>query len=188
MAGETLLTLAEVLASLPDNATQLIAPLAHRNQTIALVNDVGFVEEDSPFTIPIVDGVFVGINILLPTPEFVGNFWISDGNNALIPEFGAVTINPGHTRLLDMVVHLEVTRDGAGLEEQFTFQFFQGGSPVGREVSAGLDDEAQFVNVNEEILYDYSVAAPMTIQVRGDGTGSDLDVSDFSMKVIGALI
>lgn len=188
MAGETLLSLAEVLASLPDNASQLIAPLSHRNEVIALTNDVGFVEEDASFTIPIVDGVFVSINPLMPSADAVGNFWVIDGNNALLPDFGAVTINPGHLRLLDMTAHLELARVGGGPAEGYTFQFFVGGVATGREISVELDDNSEALTLSEETLYDYSVSDPVTIRVRGDGTGADLNVFDIDMKVVGILI
>ena len=187
MAGETLLTLAQLLASLPDNVTQLIKPLDHRNQTIALVNDVGFIEDDDSFTVGITDGVFTPINILLPTPDTVGNFWTSDGNNALIPNFGTITINPGHERLLDLNAHLELAKTGGGTAN-YTFQFFVGGSFVGREINVAIGADTESLSVSEEILYDYSVSGPVDLRVRGDGTVDDLNVDDFSLKVMGALI
>lgn len=187
MAGETLLTLAEVLASLPDNNSNLIQPLDHRNEAIALTNDVGFVEEDDAFVIPIIDGTFVSINPLMPTPTTVGNFWITDGNNALIPSFGTITINPGHQRLLDLTCHIEAAKQG-GASTSYTFQFFVGASPAGREINIDLDPSTEALTLSEEVLYDYSVADPVTIRVRGDGTGDDLDVADMDMKVVGILI
>ena len=189
MAGESLLTLAEVLASLPDNNSNLIQPLDHRNDVIALTNDLGFLEENDPFTIPILDGTFVSINPLLPTPIQVSNFWALDGTNAQFVDYGAITINPGHQRLLNLVCSLFVQKVGGGTAS-YTFQFFVAGAPVSREIDVADIGPFQQVAFGEEILFDYSlgVAAPVTVRVRGDGTTDGLEVEDFSMKLTGVLI
>lgn len=190
MAGESLLTLAEVLASLPDNNSNLIDPLDHRNEVISLVNDVAFLEEDDPFVIPITDGVFVSINLQLVTPEFLGNGWSLDGNNAFFTDFGVVTINPGLERLLSMQCSILLNKQGGGTSD-YTFQFHVAGAPVGRVINiAEISTAQQEVTFEETLTFDYSIGItdPVTIQVRGDGTGDDLDVDDFSMKLVGVII
>jgi len=187
MAGETLLTFDEMLAALPDNSSQLISPLDMRDIVIALSNDIGFVSEENPFTIPIVSGVPVSILGQMPTPVLVTNRWVLDGNNQLTPDWAGVTINPGTSRLLRVQCQMAVDKVGAG-DDVYEFNITVGGVIAGRTITLTLGALPVFVSLNLDIVYDQSVAAPIDVVVTGIGTIDNLDVTDLSLMLIGAAI
>ena len=187
MAGETLLTFAEMLAALPDNSAQLIAPVNMRDVVIANANDIAFLSDSDPFTLPITAGVPVSVLGALPTPDLITNRYVLDGNQQLVADWGAVTVNPGTTRILRLQAQMWGNKEGTQTDT-YEFSITVGGTQAGRTVNVELGVQPIGIGLTVDVLYDHSLALPIDLTVTGIGTGDDLNIEDFSFAAIGILI
>ena len=191
MAGETLLTLADVLASFPDNDQKLITPLDARNMIITEAVNVGYLESDTlPFTIPVVAGTPVSINQSIPTPNFVGNFWRIDANIAFVENYSTytppITVNPGTFRISAFRASMNLQKIGTG-SDTYQFQWYVDGVPFGNAGEITIDDNDPFyVAISADALADMSLSQAFDVRVTGVGTGDDLQVNQLLLRATGA--
>lgn len=187
MAGEELLSSAELLANIPDNTSQLVDPLDIRNLVIGLPPDSIIAEDETPFTIPIVTGTPVVVNNLLPSPAVTQAHWMLDGNQAFIPDWAGIIVNSGLTRIVNLTAVLSVSKVGGG-NDDYGIDFFIGGVLAGAGSNFEIKDIDTVVTVVTSQEYDHSVAAPIDLRVTGIGTGDDLDVSSILIGLTGSLL
>ena len=191
MAGETLRTIAEVLAAFPDNTQRLITPLDARDMIITEAINVGYLESDTtPFTIPIVAGTPVSVNASIPTPNFIGNFWRIDGNNAFVENYTTYTtpiiVNPGTVRICAFRASMQVQKIGTG-SDVYEFQWFADGVPFGNPGQITVDDTDPFyIATSSDALVDVSLSQAFDLRVTGIGTGDDLQVNTVLLRASGA--
>jgi len=188
MAGEILKSAAGLLAGFPDNVSGQIAASDSRNFVISVITALGHVEDDTSWTIPITSGVPTVVNPLIPGSKvFTGNFFTLDGNNAFIPDYGSVIINPGTIRLVDAEAFIIVTKSGS--VAQYETQWRVGGVPIGTPITQEIQATAtQLILAEEEFVYDVEVGAPLDLQITGIGTNDDLTVFDIRQRVESLLI
>ncbi len=189
MAGEVLRTAAELLADLPDNTSQLIQPVNNRNMVVGLATDFGVLEEDNPFTIPVIDGTPVSINAVLPAPTFEGRPWQLDGSQAMFADWstiGVAVLGP-IDRLMDLRAYIVLEKAGGGVGD-YDFQFFTGGIPLANVITLEIGAAQEQITIFADATYDHFLELSVDLRVTGDGTGDDLDVTEFSMRLIGAIL
>lgn len=188
MAGEILKSADGLLAGFPDNVSGQIAATDSRNFVISAITAIGHVEDDAGFTIPITSGVPTVINPIIPvTMVFTGNFFTLDGNNAFIPDYGSVIINPGTVRLVDAESFMVVTKSGS--VAQYETQWRVGGVPIGTPITQEIQPTAtSLILAEEEFVYDVDIGAPLDLQITGIGTNDDLQVFDIRQRVESQLI
>jgi len=142
--ADTLRTLNEAIAQLPDNAAQLIQPIHVREAIYSLAPDgiTVSLEPPVPVTVPILGSADLNVDLF---PQLNGDeslYWDLDGNGAAGPGSypGDVVIPPGHARLVTIsgIVSFEATT-----AETYTFTFTRDGTPIGDpftvETSTQLD-------------------------------------------------
>ena len=191
MAGETLRTIAEVLASFPDNSSRLITPLDARDMIVTEAVNVGYLEPMTlPFTIPVVADTPVSINQAMPDFEFVGNFWRVDGNRAFVENYTTYTppiiVNPGTFRSSAFNLSMNVQKIGTGTDT-YRIEWFKNGTPFGNPLIFDVDDVDPFyVAVRADDLTDISLSDVFDVRVTGVGTGDDLQVNQLQMRATGA--
>lgn len=188
--AETLRTLNELLALFPDNTSGLIDAEASRDLIVSVAASQGFLEDDQlSFLVDIADGVFVSINPETSVgPGSAFNRWILDGNQAFVPDYGSTVVNPGHTRLVPVAAAMLLEKIGGGTET-YDFQIFVGGVAQGVPLSRSIAANTETTLIDTEtFVYDVAAGAPIDIRVAGVGTGDDLTVHDFRMRVSGLLL
>ena len=186
---EVLRTAAELLADLPDNTSQLIQPVNNRNMVVGLATDIGVLEEETPFSIPIIDGTPVIINPLLPAPTFDGRPWVLDGGQAMFADWAAIGVSVlgPLDRLIDLRAYVVLLKQGGGVGT-YDFQFFTGGIPLAQPITLEIGITQEQITLFSDDLYDHFTALPVDLRVTGVGTSDDLDVTEFSMRLIGAIL
>ena len=188
MAGESLLTVAEMLASFPDNTQNLIQPLNQRDMVLSEAVNVGFLRSETPFTIPITDGVYTQINSLMPTPDFTANFWALDANQAFIESYTTdygIIVSPDTNRLTGITVRMYCQKAGAQAAA-YTAKVFLDGVEGTATVPFTLEQGVpEIVTITGDGVLDYSLRQTVDVRIAGDGTADDIDVSTLVIKVEG---
>lgn len=191
MAGETLLTIDEMLDSFPTNTQGLITALDSRSMIVSECVNVGYLVEDNApgFTVPITDGVWVPVNPQIISPVFVGNYWKIDANNAFLPSYvdKGVTVNPNTNRLTGIRFGARVSKVGGGTA-MYSFAFFKSGVQIGStpaEFEIGTSEQG--IASSRDLIQDMALSSEqIDLRVRGEGTGDDLNVLEFTMRATGA--
>jgi hypothetical protein len=193
VAGETLRTGQELLASFPDNQAGLIDAVQARDFVISAASGVIFVEDDPldvPFTLPMTAGVPVQFLLSYPgTALAVSNFYTLDGNGQIIPDYVGLGINvpAGVIRLHVGSVLLNCEKAGGGTAE-FEFQGTQGGVFTGEPLSREIGTTPQGFGFAGDRLYDVSLAEPVDFSITPIGHSDDLIINDFRIKMESVLI
>jgi hypothetical protein len=193
MAGEVLKTASELLVEdLPNNSAGLITPVNQRSVVVSVLTAVGFLEDDpaqTPYVIPMTDGVPVDFNSTLVAPLFVGNYWAIDGNNAFVPNYVAqgVTVKPGTTRLVSGSVLLTCQKLGGGTG-LYVFQGTENGVLTGDPVTREIGTTAELLTFAGTRLYDVSVGGPISFQITPQGTSDDLQINDVRIALEGKMV
>ncbi len=189
---QTLRYLDELIAASPDNTSGLILPVHRRDQIVSKAPGRGYVIDETEFTMPVTSGVFVAVNPLLPTPDVTVSLWAVDGNNFLLPNYSslpATTVPAGYSKLATFEGSLSLTKSGGGTDN-YTLTVTQNGSPVGlpEEVSF-VGAGTQNVHIRHVVVTDISVETDTHgLSIRGDGTGTDLQVEYFTFTVEDAIL
>ena len=177
----------ETLAQVPTNTQGLINAVAIQDIVVSQRSGGANLQDTTEFTIPIVDGVPVAINPLLPAPNKADGLWGIDSNNRMFPNYAAkmlgLVIPPGYTKFSQIFFTLAVNKAGSG-EDDYVFQLDDNGVPVGGTLSFALGTEPELISllVNTSAALDSGVLFGLT--VFGDGTGDDLVVTEFEMFII----
>lgn len=192
MAGETLLTLSEIIASFPDNTANLITPLQSRDLAISQAVAVGFFEQaaaDEPLLMPMADGVPFDMLAAFTLPDFVGNFWKLDGNNAFIPSYtdDGITVNPPTNRLVQGSVVMVATKVGGGTGD-YIFEGTENGIGTGSPRTVTLDANPSLLVFGGDRLYDINLANPIGLDVTPSGTSDDITIQNFRVTLTGTLV
>lgn len=183
MAGETLRSGAELLALFPDNTSGLIDAVQSRDFIVSSAVAVGFLEDGPGFTVTIVDGVSESINAgVTPATPGLELFWTPDGNLAWVPDYAAVVLPPGISRLATITTVMLIAKQGGG-NSVYRFQYFEGGAAIGHIADVTLEPTDQLVTITETFLYDVEAGAPLELRVTGIATGDDLDMLDFRQTI-----
>jgi hypothetical protein len=192
MAGETLREAADLLGLFPDNTGGLIDAVDSRDFIVSAVVSVGFLEDDpaqTPYTIPLTDGVPQDFLSTLVAPLFLGNFWKLDGNNAFIPsytDFG-VTVPPALQRLVTGTVLLNVQKIGGGTAD-YVFQGTEAGVLTGDPITRTIGTTPQGISLGGTRLYDISLGGAISFDVTPVGHSDDLQVNDVRIAVEGIML
>lgn len=190
MAGETLRDAAGLLAIFPDNTSGLIQAVHSRDFIVSGVNGIGFMEDDpadTPVTVPMVDGVPTDLLSQFTAPQFVGNFWQLDGNNAFIPDYPGVTIPPGTQRLVGGTLLIIVQKAGGGTAD-YEFQGTEGGITTGNPQVRTIGATESIEVFSGTRLYDVSIGGPISVDITPLGTSDDLIVSDLRVNLESGMI
>ena len=193
MAGETLRTGTELLASFPDNQAGLIDAVQARDFVISAVNGLVFIEDDPldvPYTLPMTDGVPVDFLASYPgAPLESSNFYTLDGNNQIIPNYVGLGINvpAGIIRVHAGSVILSCQKTGGGTAD-YQFQGTQGGTFTGEPLLRTIGTTATTLVFSGDRLYDVSLAQPVDFAITPIGHSDDLIINDFRIKMESVLI
>ena len=193
MAGETLLTASQLLASFPDNQAGLIDAVQARDLVVSQAVGVMFVEDDPadvPYTLQMIDGVPVPFLLNYPgTPVEASNFYTLDGNGQIIPDYVGIGVNvpAGVTRLHEGSVIINLQKAGGGTAV-YQFQGTQGGTFVGDPLTREIGTTEQVVVFSGTRLYDVSLAEPVDFSITPLGHSDDLIINDFRINLNSVLI
>ena len=191
MAGETLLSIAQLIANTPDNTTGQIDALDLRNILVSLANGVGGLEAQDNFSVPIDAGVWVSLNDIAVNGAgnadvVSNNGWKQDANGAWIPDYTGVNLTPGVLRLVTIATSGDLDKQGGG-SDTYEFQYFVGGIGVGRLGSTEYDGDAQtYGSKTETFVYEPALGLSIDLRVRGVGTNDDLLFTSFRQEIVSA--
>ena len=187
MAGETLLTVAQTIASMPDNTVGAISAQDQRSMIVSEALGLGFWSADAGFAVPITDGVFVDINSNAGAVSSVNNLaWELDGNNAWRSDYTGVIVPAGVIRLVVGTCRMQVEKAGGGAPDNYLFQYHVNGLPVGNPIPIAIGTEPEYDAVSATLPYEVVTASAIDLRVQGVGTSDDLSFSDFRFTVTGA--
>ena len=187
----TLRYLDELLASFPDNTQGLITAEKERDFVISIAEAMGYLADQTDVVIPITDGVPVAVNPLLLGPASTVQLWTFDGNNFATPNYSAVpglTVPPGHSKLSGFLAILSLEKISGG-DDSYSVQMTRNG------VGFGLDEFINFpaaggqvVTLITALVTDISVSDTYGVQITGQGTGDDLTLHSFEMRVQSSIL
>lgn len=189
MAGEQLRTAQELLDSFPDNTGGLIEAVDSRDFVVSITPGIGAMEEDpaqTPYVIPLVAGVPVSVPGTLIAPQFAGNYWALDGNNAMVPDYGAINVPPAHLRLVTGLITMKAAKVG-GATESYIFIGSNGGIATGDQFEVELTSTPQTFTMVASRLYDVTLGNPVSFTVQSAG-GSSLEVHHVRYSLESALL
>ena len=192
MAGETLLSIAEMLASAEDNTQGLITPLDLRNIIVSNASDIGYLSltQGNPVTVPIDTGVWTSINPLITPSTTAGNAWKLDANQAFSYSYvdDGIAVNPGTLRLAVFTVEMTAAKIGQG-EEQYELALFADGVQEGNSLGFTLftDPETFAVAGSAARVLDVSTPAVYDARITSDQP-DDVILTSFTMRVNGAAL
>ena len=187
MAGETLLTVAQTVASMPDNTVGAITAQATRSMIISEALGLGFYSVDAPFNVPITDGVYTNIPLqALGVTDFNNLAFELDGNNAWRSDYSGVIIPGGLIRLVIATTRIQVVKAGGGTADSYVFQYHVNGLPVGNDIPVDIGTDEEYNSFAESIPYEVVLAEPIDLRVKGVGTNDDLLMTDYRFTVTGA--
>lgn len=188
MAGETLKTITELLAGLPDNVSNLIKPVDVRNVVVnqAAAGVGAFIDEaDLPATVVLPGaGTWVDINFELSADVVSFNpiYWDLDANARAINQFAAdgVTVPAGFFRIAILDATLSV--DFLSSSNVYEFAVGQNGVPVAGFVTV---EEAQQTSTTEVAIrggnvYDVTAQDAFSVMVRNLDGASNIELDRFS--------
>lgn len=188
--ADTLLTYAQMRAGIPDNATQLVAPVDVRDALISVAPDVGEVGDGSDWVLALTDGVPANINLSSPAPDSeVLRGWATDANAALLPEWDTVVLPVGLERSVSMTFTMVFGLD-TSQTRSLLFELLKGGAVVATQsVTVDLDGNAQQgIAFNASELYQPQLGEAWSVQVTAVGNSFDMDISDWDLKARGAIV
>ena len=177
----------ESIASAPDNTTGLISADTLRSIIVSQRSGGAQVFDDTGFTVPIVSGVPVSINPLLPSPSVGGVLWTADGNNRLYPNYATaipdIVIPAGYSKAIQVFITIAAQKTGAG-EDSYTFQIDNDGTPLGQGITVSLSVTPVVITllVNSAVALDGGALLGLT--VTGNATADDIDVTAFDMFIV----
>ena len=187
----TLRYLDELLNGFPDNTQGLITAEANRDFVISIAEGVGYLADQATVEIPIIDGVPVGVNQLLTLPQATDQLWIFDGNNLATQNYGAVpglTVPPGHSKLMGLLAIMSLEKQAGGADN-YSAQFTKNG------VGIGLDEFFPFAAAGGQVVtlisfdvVDISLNDTYGVQITGQGTGDNLFLHSFEMRVQSSIL
>ena len=188
MAGETLRTVAQMLAAFPDNTQGLISPLDARDMIVSEAVNVGFLNLDNgPSTIPItVQNEWVSMNANISPTAFASNFWKVDGNNAFTQSYTdqGITVQSGTFRLTTFAVGGLVSKVGGGTN-LYEIALFTNGVQASPPFVFASTATPEYFRIQITELPDYSLSEVYDMRVRCiDGT-SDLVFDEWRMQAQG---
>lgn len=189
MAGETLLTQAQLLASYPDNTVGAITALTGRNQIISEAVGIGFLKNTAEFVVPIdTPDQWETIQNLIVNPEVAVNAaWILNANNFWVPDYAGVILPAGVERLVSLNTEMVATTDSNSAKE-YQFQYFINGVPYGLPTSITFDDDDEYqLAVSTAFTYEVATKFPIDLRVSEDVGANDLQVIDFRQTIYGIL-
>ena len=187
MAGESVLGSDALFASFPDNVAGQISAVDMRTFVLSIVPMIATIDEPLAYVAPMTNGVPTVMNPLLPNPIFEGNYWVLDGNQALIPNYPVgVGVPPGVEKLVEGVALFVATQQGGGTDRYF-MQFRVGGVPINSPIPIDVDSSSERFYLSTEFPYDVATALPVDVQITPDGTNSDLDVFFSYIRLDGAM-
>lgn len=187
MAGETLLTVAQTLASMPDNTVGAISAQDQRSMIVSEALGLGFYSADAGFDVTITDGVYNDINSNAGAVSNIQNLaWELDGNNAWRSDYTGVIVPAGVTRLVVATCRMQVQKATPGVDESYLFQYHVNGLPVGNPIPIDIGTAPEYDAVAATLAYEVVTASAIDLRVQGVGTSDDLHFNDFRFSVTGA--
>ena len=188
MAGETLRTVAQMLAAFPDNTQGLISPLDGRDMIVSEAVNIGFLDLDNgSYTLPItVQNEWVSINANITPTAFASNFWKVDGNNAFSQSYTdqGITVQSGTQRLTTFSMGAALSKVGGGTN-LYEFALFTDGVQSSSAYNHTATAATEYLTFSTSDLPDYSLNEVYDMRVRCiDGT-SDLVFDEWRMRAQG---
>ncbi len=183
MAGEQLKTASELLADFPDNTAGLIDALQSRNFVVSAGDDIAFVQEIftpaaglAPTTV-LADTV---VNTVWTTPDTAFRFWVLDGSDKFINDYGAIIINAGTFRLTTYQFNLLVVRQPPVTPLQFGGNY----QIVHADVVAGAGDVNLDSNLTQmRINYTDDDANDLTAEWQSMGFRDIVNIGGILYKI-----
>ena len=190
--SETLRYVEGLLTNFPDNAQGLIKPVNMRDFVASFINGRGFLSDETPINLPILDGTPTVVNPLLQSPiKTLVGLWIFDANNFGLQNYNAIPdiiIPAGYSKLLSIVSVLDVTKSAGGADN-YLMQHTKNGVPLGQAESVQFTAAGtQTVTLLATDLADLSLSDLYGVQVTGDGTTDDLTLNYFTMTLSDSIL
>ena len=190
--SQTLRYVAGLLTNFPDNSQGLIKPVNMRDFVASFINGRGFLVDETPVNIPILDGTPTSVNPLLLSPSVtLTGLWVFDGNNFAIQNYQAIPdiiIPVDYSKLLSMVAVLDVTKTAGGADE-YLFQYTKNGAPQGLAESVQFTAAGtQTITLLSTDLANLSLSDTYGVQITGDGTTDDLTLNYFTMTMADSIL
>ena len=130
--AETLRYVAGLLTNFPDNSQGLIKPVNMRDFVASFINGRGFLVDETPVNVPILDGTPTAVNPLLLSPVVtLTGLWVFDGNNFAVQNYLGIPdiiIPANYQKLLSLVSVLDITK-AAGGSDSYQMQYTKNGAP-----------------------------------------------------------
>ena len=163
-----------------------------RDFVASFINGRGFLSDETPINLPILDGTPTSVNPLLLSPiATTTGLWIFDGNNFGLQNYAAipdVIIPAGYQKLMSLVSVLDVTKSAGGADS-YLMQHTKNGAPLGQAESVQFTAAGtQTVTLLATDLTDLSLSDLYGVQVTGAGTTDDLTLNYFTMTMSDSIL
>ncbi len=190
--AETLRYVAGLLTNFPDNSQGLIKPVNMRDFVASFINGRGFLVDETPVNVPILDGTPTAVNPLLLSPVVtLTGLWVFDGNNFAVQNYLGIPdiiIPANYQKLLSLVSVLDITK-AAGGSDSYQMQYTKNGAPQGLIESVVFPAAGtQTVTLLTTDLADLSLSDTYGVQITGDGTTDDLTLNYFTMTLSDSIL